>query len=127
MPVITTLYAGLLGLILIGVAFPAGFQRGRKNIPVGDGGDPAMLLAMRRHANFAEWVPFTLLLIALLELDHVRGTAIHALGAGLVLARICHALGLKADTMKNPLRFIGAILQVLVTAVAAVWAITIAL
>ena len=43
------------------------------------------------------------------------------------VARICHALGLKADTMKNPLRFIGAMLQVLVTAVATVWAITIAL
>ena len=127
MPFITTLYAGLLGLILIGVAFPAGFQRGRKNIPVGDGGDPAMLLAMRRHANFAEWVPFTLLLIALLELDHVRSEVIHALGAALVVGRVCHAFGLKADTMKNPLRFIGAILQVLVAGTAAVWAIAIAL
>lgn len=61
MPIVTALYAGLLGLISIGVAFPAGSLRGRLNVSVGDGGNRDLLLAMRRHANFTEWVPLALL------------------------------------------------------------------
>jgi uncharacterized membrane protein YecN with MAPEG domain len=52
MPIVTALYAGLLGLISMGVAFPAGSLRGKLNISVGDGGNRDLLLAMRRHANF---------------------------------------------------------------------------
>lgn len=124
---ITALYAGLLGLLLIGVAFPAGQMRGRKNIPVGDGGDMELLVAMRRHANFVEYVPVALILIGVLELNHVRGTVLHTLGSTLVFARICHAYGIRSDTMKVPARFIGASLTALVVVVSSVWAIVIAL
>jgi uncharacterized protein len=123
MPTVTSLYAGILGLILIGVAFPAGLLRGKLNIPVGDGGNPQLLLAMRRHANFAEWVPFALILIGSLELSHVRPAAIHALGAALVVARLSHILGLKGDTMKSPARLVGAMLTLLTVLVASVWSI----
>jgi len=123
MPTITALYAGILGLILVGVAFPAGFLRGKKNISIGDGGDRELLLAMRRHANFVEWVPFALILIGLLELNDVRATAIHALGATLVVASLCHAFGIKADTMKSTGRLIGATLTMLVVLTASIWAI----
>lgn len=125
MPTITALYAGILGLIFIGVAFPAGRLRGQKNISVGDGGDKDLLLAMRRHANFVEYVPLALILIGLLELNHVRGAAIHALGATLVVARLSHAFGIRADTMKTPGRFIGATLTVLVVLVSSIWAIVV--
>ena len=123
---ITALYAGLLGLMLIAVAFPAGKMRGRKNIPVGDGGDKDLLVAMRRHANFVEYVPMALILIGVLELNHVRPMALHALGATLVFARLCHAFGLRSDTMKVPPRLIGATLTVLVIVVASVWSIVVA-
>lgn len=46
---------------------------------------PELLLAMRRHANFIEFVPLALVLIAMLELNGVSTTASHALGAGLVV------------------------------------------
>ena len=52
MPMATMLYAGLLGLMAIAVAFPAGSLRGKLNIPIGDGGHTELIRAMRRQANF---------------------------------------------------------------------------
>ena len=124
MPMITALYAGLLGVLAFGVALPAGKLRGQLGVSVGDGGNPALLCAMRRHANFAEWVPLALLLIALLELDGAPKTAIHVLGAILVVSRVSHAIGLRPDTMKSFARLIGAAGTVLVTLVSSLWLIT---
>ncbi|MGI9590232.1 MAG: MAPEG family protein [Myxococcota bacterium] len=122
-PVITALYAGILGLMSIVLGFQAGAIRGKKKISIGDAGDPQLLLAMRRHGNFAEWVPLTLIVIGLLELEGVSGGAIHAMGASLVVFRICHAVSLKADTIQGVGRAIGAGGSTLVLAVASVWAI----
>src|SRR5882762_6292304 len=105
MPTITALYAGILGLVSMVIAFKAGRLRGKKKIPLGDGGDRELLLAMRRQSNFVEYVPLALILIGLLELNHVQPTALHALGAALVVARVSHAAGMKIDTMKVPARF----------------------
>jgi len=123
MPVVTALYAGLLGLMAIAIAFKAGRLRGQLNIPLGDGGNRDMLLAMRRHANFAEWVPLALVLIGLLEMSGVSRTAIHALGGGLFAARACHALGLRADTMQGTGRLVGAAGTALIVAISSVWLI----
>ncbi len=71
MPVVTLLYAGLFGLMAIAVAIPAGRLRSVTGISVGDGGNPDLVLAMRRHANFVEWVPIALILIGLLEMNGV--------------------------------------------------------
>jgi uncharacterized membrane protein YecN with MAPEG domain len=123
MPVITALYAGLLGLMSIAVALPAGRMRSEKGISVGDGGDIDLVLAMRRHANFVEFVPLALILIALLELNGVGGMVIHAFGASLVVFRICHAIGLDAHQISSPLRGIGAGGSTLVVVIASIWAI----
>jgi uncharacterized membrane protein YecN with MAPEG domain len=125
MPIITALYAGLLGLVAFGVAFPAGKLRGRLGISVGDGGNQELLCAMRRHANFTEWVPLALILIALLELNGAPAAALHSLGAILVLARISHAVGLRPDSMKSLPRFVGATGTLLVTIVASIWLLVI--
>ena len=122
MPEVTLLYAGLLGLLAVAVAFPAGRLRGSTGISVGDGGNADLLLAMRRHGNFAESVPILLILIGLLEMNEVGTTAIHAMGASLVLFRIAHAMGLKQD-ISNPLRAIGAGGTALLTVVASIWAV----
>jgi uncharacterized protein len=123
MPIITTLYAGLLGLISLGVAFVAGSARTKAKVSVGDGGDRNLLLAMRRHANFVEYVPLALIMIALLEMNGVPARAIHALGAVLVIARLAHAYGIRAEVMTTPGRMVGAVGTMLVSAVASVWLI----
>ncbi len=57
MPITAALYADLLGLSL----------HGRLHTYVGDGGNRDLQVAVRRHANFTEWVPLALILIALLD------------------------------------------------------------
>jgi uncharacterized protein len=121
MPIITALYAGLLGLVSLGVSFPAGSLRGKLGVSIGDGGNKDLLLAMRRHANFVEYVPLALILIALLELNGVAARTLHILGAVLVVARLAHAFGIKAESMKSLGRIVGAGGTLLVTAVASVW------
>ena len=120
---ITALYAGALGVASIVMASQAGRLRGSTQISIGDGGNREMLLAMRKHANFVEVVPLCLVLIGILELNGVTPYAVHGLGGGLLVFRIVHAVSLKADTITNPGRFIGAAGSALVTAVASVWAV----
>jgi uncharacterized membrane protein YecN with MAPEG domain len=107
----------------ISVAFPAGSLRGKLAVPVGDGGNRDLLVAMRRQANFIEWVPLLLVLLALLEMNGVGKVPMHVMGASLIVFRACHAFGLRGDTMRNPGRFIGAMGTMLLTAVASVWLI----
>jgi uncharacterized membrane protein YecN with MAPEG domain len=93
-------------------------------VSLGDGGDPQQLVAFRRRANFAEWVPMALILIAILELNGAPPLAVHLLGIGLVVARIAHPLGRNAEDMSAPARGLAAATTPLVILVAAVWAIT---
>ncbi len=88
-----------------------------------DGGNPDLLLAMRRHGNFAEYVPLALILIGILEVNGVSTVALHALGAGLLAARISHALSLRVDTIEGIGRAVGAVGTLLVTLVASIWSI----
>lgn len=123
MPQITVLYAGLLGLLSLYLSFLCGKQRGKAKVSIGDGGDQELIVAMRRHANFVEYVPLALLLIALLELNGVSATAIHSFGAVLLLARIAHAQGMRVDKSPSIGRMIGAGGTLLLTLVLSVWAI----
>ena len=121
-PETTILYAGILGLMAIGLGAAAGIRRGKSGISIGDGGDQELLLRMRRHANFVENVPLALILLALLEMQGISATAIHVLGAVLVLGRIMHMVGFN-DNVGNPVRGIGAGLTILVIAITSVWGI----
>ena len=117
---ITGLYAGIQALIAFGLTLPIGPLRLKHNVSILDGGHPDLALAIRRHANWTEFVPFALLLIALLELNGASATTLHALGGGLVVARIAHPFGLNSKSPRNPLRGIGALGTLLVTLAAAV-------
>ena len=123
-PIVTVLYAGILGLTAVGIAIAVGRARQAHDVSIGDGGNIEVIAAMRRHANFVEFVPITLILIALLELNGVGTTAIHALGGGLVLARLSHAFGYRADESLLVLRAIGAGGSTLILLVSSIWAIT---
>ena|ERR1700733_8556632 len=125
MPVITTLYAGLLGLMSIAIAYKAGSTRGKSGISIGHGDNKELLLAMRRQANFIEYVPMALIIIGLLEMNGVPRLAIHAMGASLVVFRACHAVGLGADNMAGKGRFVGAAGTALLTVIISIWAIVV--
>jgi hypothetical protein len=117
---ITGLYAGLLALILVVLGIQIGILRARTGISILYGEDMNLATAIRRHGNFTEAVPIALILLAALELNGASRGLLHGLGAALVLARIAHPLGLQHDSMRNPLRGIGAGGTTLITIIAAV-------
>jgi uncharacterized membrane protein YecN with MAPEG domain len=121
---ITALYAGLLGLMFLALELPIGLLRTRTNTSLGDGGNAALTVAIRRHANFVEHVPLALLLMALLELNGGSPGLLHVLGTALVLARLMHPFGLDIHVMRRPPRGLGAAttaLVILVASAALIW------
>ena len=101
--------------------------RGRMSgkVMVGDGGDPALLAGMRAHANFVEYAPIVLILMALVELARGSQGMLWIVGAVFVLARIAHPLGM-GRSAPNALRAGGATATWVVTLVLAGWALAIA-
>ena len=92
---VTPLYGGLLGIWFLALTVRVIMGRTGPDSPsLGDGGNPAMLRKIRGHANFAEYVPLTLLLIALLELTGSPKWALHLLGAALLTGRLLHGYAL---------------------------------
>lgn len=89
---ITPVYAALLGFLFIALSIRVIRLRRTRKVAIGAKGDPAIERAMRVHANFAEYTPFALLLIAMLELKSA-GLWIHILGAALLAGRALHAYG----------------------------------
>lgn len=117
---ITALYLAIFAVFAGFLAFLPGKIRGSSGISIGDGGRPDLLLAMRRHANFVEYVPYFMLMFAALELNGSGAMLLHILGLGMIFARTMHAIGIKADTIQSTPRGIGAGLTLLFTLVAAV-------
>jgi uncharacterized protein len=121
---VTALYAGLLALVGIAIAGFAGRARVAAGVSLGDGGKPQLLEAMRRHANFVEFVPLFLVLLAIVEINGLARTWVHALGLIVLVARIVHPFGIKMDTMNTLPRFIGTVgtfLPTVAVALIAVW------
>lgn len=76
-----------------------------------ENGSP-LLIASRTHANFAEFVPLSLLLLGFIETSGGKHMVVIALAAVLIVARLAHAIGL-ARKSPNPFRMAGAVLQLL--------------
>lgn len=91
---VSFLYAGLLGLLLIALSVQVVLARRRFRVGLGAGTEAGMQQAIRVQANFAEYVPFAVILLVIAEIQGLPGTAIHAAGIVLVVSRVLHAGGL---------------------------------
>jgi len=116
--IVTPLYAGLLTLLFVLLSLRVVKFR-QKGIPLGDGGDPKMLRVVRGHANFAEYVPLALLMMAVLELGRSSIYILHAIGIALILSRLLHAYALSYATRFRFGRVWGAALTFVVLVVEA--------
>ena len=100
-------YAALLALLFIYLSAQTIKVRRRVRVAVGDGGNSEMLRAMRVHANFAEYVPFTLVLLGMLELQASPAWVLHALSVLLLASRCLHAYGLSQADENFRFRVLG--------------------
>ncbi len=106
---ITSFYAAILALLYVVLAALVIRQRFKHRVGLGTGTEPQLLQTVRMHGNFAEYVPFLLILVALLEVQQTPVWQLH-LVAGLTLAgRVLHAIGLWHSSGTSLPRFLGMI------------------
>lgn len=97
-PIVTALYAGVLGLLAQLLAVVVIRGRGRHRVGIGDGGNEELGRAIRVFGNFSEYVPLVLLMLGMLEALGMPRWTIHGGGAILVAARLLHARALMASS-----------------------------
>ncbi len=97
---VTTIYAALLGLLLIVLSDLVSRTRKKSKIILGHGDDPMLERVMRAQGNFVEYVPLGLILLMLMELKTTEPWVLHLCGSMLLLGRMLHAYGMvKPDGM----------------------------
>jgi uncharacterized membrane protein YecN with MAPEG domain len=104
---VTPLYAAALGLLFIVLSVRAILGRRRHRIGFGSAGNADLERRIRVHANFAEYTPLALLLMALAELRGAPSLWLHVAGALLLAGRLIHAIGVSRDSTDGPGRILG--------------------
>lgn len=91
---IVPLYAALLGVLFVALSMRAIGARRAARVAIGPLGQEALDRCLRAHANFAEYAPLALVLLAFAELRGAPDLALHAGCAALLLGRAAHAWGI---------------------------------
>ena len=126
---VTTMVAGVLGLIYLALTFRVIQLRFAGKVSLGDGGNPLLLARSRAHGNFSEYVPILLILTGLLEF---AGGSPFWLGVGglvFVGGRLLHAWGMDlsaSNSGPNRPRIFGTVLTLSVLLAFSVWALILA-
>lgn len=108
---VVLLYTGLHALLLIALSWNVVRLRQRHEVGIGTGSVHALERAVRVQANFCEYVPLALLLLALIEFgSNVPAWVLHVLGLALLVGRVAHALGLTRSAGASRARVIGTLL-----------------
>ncbi|GJE54244.1 MAPEG family protein [Methylobacterium thuringiense] len=94
-PVTTAFFAGLFGLLYVGLSSWVVGGRVSNDVLFGGGGD-SLQRRIRAHGNFSEFVPLALLLVAFLEAGGTKHWIVQALLVVLLIGRILHPFGLFA-------------------------------
>ena len=113
-----TLYIGLLGLLMLVLKLNVGRVRTSQKVAFGDGGNDSVQRAIRVQGNAVEDVPVLLLGLIGLALLSAPVWLIHGLGAGFLLGRVLHAIGLGGSSGTSFGRFTGTLISVLAILVA---------
>ncbi|TDK26160.1 hypothetical protein E2F46_06065 [Luteimonas aestuarii] len=109
-PRIALLVTSLHVLLYVVLSLRVVLHRRAHKVGVGTGGDAALTRKVRVHANFAEYVPLALLMLALLELAGIRAALLWTFGIALLLGRVLHAVGLGGSAGYSVGRFAGTLL-----------------
>ena len=94
---ITALFAAISALLFFILTIVVVVNRARTNASIGDGGDDRLALAIRIFGNFIEYVPITLVLMTVVEINGAVAWQLYTIGGLLVAGRLLHVVGLKVD------------------------------
>jgi len=115
-PVFAAVFAVFFVLLSINVIR----ARRQHKVGIGAGRNKSVERAMRVHANFAEYVPFALLLITLLELNRASSLLLIGLCSLLLVGRLVHAFGVSMENERFIYRVSGMVMTFTVILIAAV-------
>ncbi len=107
MLLITSIIASALTIILIKLSFAVIGLRRKNKVGLGSGGHEELERAIRAQGNFAEYVPFGIILIACLELNAAPGWLVAIPGITLIIGRLIHAVGINEPPPNFSKRVLG--------------------
>lgn len=98
---VTALYASILAMLMCWLAFQVIKARRKHKIRYGDGGIEALQIARTAHSNSVDYIPTTLILMALLEFNGASAWLIHLAGIIFTAGRIIHCRGILTESFKG--------------------------
>jgi uncharacterized membrane protein YecN with MAPEG domain len=107
MLIITSLIAAVLTGIFIRLSFVVIGLRRKNKVGLGTGGHEDLERAIRAQGNFAEYVPFGVILIACLELNGAAWWFVAVPGVTLIIGRLIHAVGINTPPPDFSKRVLG--------------------
>ncbi len=117
---ITPVYAAILAILFMRLTVRVIKTRRQEKVAIGDGGNIKLQRAIAAHANFAQYAPFGLLLIAFIELQSTPIYIVHIIALTLLIGRLIHAYGVSQAQENFKLRTIGMVLTITSTYGAAI-------
>jgi len=107
MLLITSIIASALTMIFIKLSFAVIGLRRKNKVGLGSGGHDDLERAIRAQGNFAEYVPFGVILVACLELNGAPWWLITIPGIALIIGRLIHAKGMNTPPPDFSKRVLG--------------------
>lgn len=107
MLLITSVIAAALTIIFVKLSFAVIALRRKNQIGIGSGGFDDLERAIRAQGNFAEYVPFGIILIACLELNGAPRWLVAIPGITLIIGRLIHAKGINVPSPDFSKRILG--------------------
>ena len=107
MLLVTSIIASALTAIFVKLSFAVIGLRRKNQVGLGSGGIDDLERAIRAQGNFAEYVPFGIILIACLELNGAPWWLVAIPGITLIIGRLIHAKGINVPPPDFSKRVLG--------------------
>lgn len=107
MLLVTSIIASILTIIFVKLSFAVIGLRRKNKVGLGSGGHEDLERAIRAQGNFAEYVPFGIILIACLELNGAPWWLVAIPSIALIIGRLIHAIGINTPPPDFSKRVLG--------------------
>jgi len=104
---VTSLVAAVLTAIFIKLSLAVIGLRKKNRVGLGSGGHEDLERAIRAQGNFAEYVPFGIILIGCLEINGAPWWLVAMPGIVLIIGRLIHAVGINTPPPDFSKRVLG--------------------
>jgi hypothetical protein len=107
MLIVTSVIASVLTGLFIKLSFAVIGLRRKNKVGLGNGGHDDLERAIRAQGNFAEYVPFGVILLACLELNGAPWWIVAIPGVTLTIGRLIHIVGINTPPPDFSKRVLG--------------------